>query len=108
MIVVMLGWVLFRSNNLSYAIGYIGRMIGLGKPTDVMYTTMFYLGKYEIFIITLSLLLGIGLHQRIAAGRLTPPRIAEVSSMCGTVILFVLASLSVMTSTYNPFIYFRF
>jgi alginate O-acetyltransferase complex protein AlgI len=110
--VVIVGWVFFRAESLSFALAFLGAMAGAPARAPMPYTVQWYL--------TPELLLALGagivgsmpivpvLAARFAA---SPARTAETWQACGTASLIVLLVASIMqiaARTYNPFIYFRF
>jgi len=101
----VIGWVMFRADNIKYAYDYIRNMFGLTKIHYVAYGTLYYVDRYETIILTAALLCCVPLFSKIL----------EVKNKTGkTVIniwllfLFVLSAATIASSTYNPFIYFRF
>jgi alginate O-acetyltransferase complex protein AlgI len=109
--VVVIGWVFFRSENLSYSLSYIKAMFGLFNYT----TNEYYLAQYLNNKVLLILLLGIVLSTPIF-GVLDRSfkNLRESNNAFNYVeysiifIVFILSLMSLASSTYNPFIYFRF
>lgn len=111
LLVVMIGWVFFRADNLDYAVGYLGVMFGIVKPYNIGFSTLYYLDIFTIFIIVIAI---------IASTRIIPRFVNQLEEKKGQAISFNIAKvlyisilmiiniIFVMTSTYNPFIYFRF
>lgn len=110
MLVIILGWVLFRSPNLSYAWEYIGVMFGLVAPANVGFTVGWYLTS------KIMTMLVIGSFACVPWKRVFPTFFEKISGTnldyavkAGSILmLFIITIMFVMTSTYNPFIYFRF
>jgi alginate O-acetyltransferase complex protein AlgI len=110
-LVVVIGWVFFRSENLSYSLSYIKAMFGLFNYT----TNEYYLAQYLNNKVLLILLLGIVLSTPIF-GVLDRSfkNLRESNNAFNYVeysiifIVFILSLMSLASSTYNPFIYFRF
>lgn len=108
MLVVVIGWVFFRAENLSAAVSYLQSMFGLNSIAGQM--TMYALQDYGVtFILGIICMLPIlhkykvwreksDLHQR--ASYILEPL------LCG--ILLLLGIAFTVSSTYNPFIYFNF
>lgn len=102
MIFVIFGWVLFRSETLSFGIDYIRTMLGLNGNQLISQTTIYYLMEYKVaFIIAIITSMPIypWLNKRFNLQYIKP------------VFLIAMLTISVMyliTSTFNPFIYFRF
>ena len=105
LLIVMIGWVLFRAEDLSYALGYIQRLFGTGTVTKFYFSTGYYLDPYKIFIIGIAIVLSCfswpqKLNTKICS--------SVIVRNCCTVLLLVISIIYVMNATYNPFIYFRF
>ncbi len=108
MLVVVIGWVFFRAENLSAAVSYLQSMFGLNSIAGQM--TMYALQDYGVtFILGIICMLPIlhkykvwreksDLHQR--ASYILEPL------LCG--ILLLLGIAFTVSSAYNPFIYFNF
>ena len=110
LLIVVIGWVLFRSESLSYGIGYILRMVA---PWN------YDLGKMIIFRIGMTPkemtfmvcgLLGCGIMQTVAARlpKLTALWKNSKLELAFLSVLFVYCAIALAAGTYNPFIYFRF
>lgn len=101
----MIGWVIFRAESLGYAIIYIKNMFGLVKPHDVLYPLGYYVDNLEIIIFIAALICAIPTFSKILKVKNTTGRIVLNTWL---LILFMLSTISIASSTYNPFIYFRF
>lgn len=101
-----IGWVMFRSENIKYAYDYLRNMAGLSRVNyEAAYSPGYYVGRYEILILIAAFLCSVPLFSKML----------EVKNKAGRVlinlwllVLFVLSTASIASSTYNPFIYFRF
>jgi alginate O-acetyltransferase complex protein AlgI len=123
-LLVIIGWVFFRSHSLEYAFSYLQALAGFGRGAGIRYYPALYLNK-EVFFALFIGILGIfplfpALRQwyekqKSGPGRtrgklrllltIAGPRI--IYNLYLTLVLF--ASATVMAAgTYNPFIYFRF
>ncbi|HAG68778.1 MAG TPA: membrane-bound O-acyltransferase family protein [Lachnospiraceae bacterium] len=111
MLVVILGWVLFKLEELPKALSYIGAMFGIDGEAYVAFSPRFYLDNRMIVIILAAILAMIP-WKNILAGRAFIPAFAGKLLMPAKrillVILLLLSMMFVVNSTYNPFIYFRF
>ena len=111
MLVVLIGWVFFRADSLAYAWRYLLRMFGILQPTFIRYSFgWFFTPKAAALLAAAcvtSVLPGV---KGVSAGvkRITECRWGKVIARIGLVLLFWYSMALVMTSTYNPFIYFRF
>jgi len=107
MLIVMIGWVMFRSDTLEYAIGYIRRMFGLNKVSMVYYNTGYYVDSYRIFIIIIAIVASIGVFGKINEKLMKYKNYMVIRNII-TLALLSVCNIYVMAATYNPFIYFRF
>ena len=107
MLFVILGWVIFRADSLKDAFVYIGNMFGIGVGGIFNADSLVYLSKYCMYLI-----LGIVccfpvksfLEKTIKPGEDLKK---AVNSIC-VVILFVICLAFIISSDYDPFIYFNF
>jgi alginate O-acetyltransferase complex protein AlgI len=110
--VVLIGWVLFRSVNIAYAILYAKAMFGFGAGTDAEVSPFFYIDRFSLFILLLAALFSMPIAKAFknkALGKLhgheAALSIAYNASIC---FVFLVSSMMILNSNYNPFIYFRF
>jgi alginate O-acetyltransferase complex protein AlgI len=103
MLIVVVGWVFFRSSGLRYALKYIGVMFGFTRPEFVEFTVWFFLNPKIIFMLCLAAVASTPL-LKIAFTSLKhkPVCYGLILALLLVCIVFVTAS------SYNPFIYFRF
>lgn len=120
MLVIMLGWVIFRANDMVQAGAFCKAMIGFGAGNSKMYYPEFYLRADIVTVLILamvcshpllptlkSLVLSVS-EQRGRNGRRCL-RLTWASLRLVTMLATIfLASLFLSSGTYNPFIYFRF
>ncbi len=121
MLVVIVGWVLFRAETLGYGMGYLQAMAGLSLGDSVIHP----LGRYVTPEITLAMVLGF-----VGSAPLVPAvtgRIRAISSegeslfssglmravygsaaVFSLVLLMLMVGMRLASGSYNPFIYFRF
>lgn len=109
--VVIIGWVLFRAPNLGYAVNYLKVMFGIIKPYDVGFSVWYYLNPMVITMLMIACIASIPIPKFININIGTPDehngfRIFIQDAY--VVVLLILSIMFVATSTYNPFIYFRF
>jgi alginate O-acetyltransferase complex protein AlgI len=107
--VVMLGWVFFRIEHLKPSLGYLKRMFTYHGDTslwnaDIEFMVMMVLASFFSFF-TLSSL-GNRIQQKVFFNEYSLRR--HVVMTVVTMLLCVIAAGRITTSTFNPFIYFRF
>ena len=104
LVIVMIGWVFFSSENLTTALQYIGHMFGIGDSSFSNMTALYYLRTNFV------LLLFGGFIS-------TPLPFSILGDFCGKrgvigiLLIFGIFILSIgylVYSSYNPFLYFRF
>ena len=103
---VVLGWVLFRSDSMHSALIYIKSMFGLnGNPLlDGMFTGYF---TQNAILLTIGLILSTPLFKTIKE-KTSSSEVAGYLRSAGLIILFALSVACLVSSSYNPFIYFNF
>jgi alginate O-acetyltransferase complex protein AlgI len=113
LLVVMIGWVLFRAQDLPHALTYLAAMVGGSTASAGIHAALLSLEPLQ----GLALIVGIvGSMPWIAQLRewretLAHP-LASISFSCADVaahmLVFAASVLMLAVGTYNPFIYFRF
>lgn len=100
LIVILVGWVIFKEENSFLLLKYLKAMFSVGlKPTIGGVT--YYLKEYYIEIF-LGIIFSANILKAFEKGKKTIPAISIYF------ILFILSIVSLFSSSYNPFIYFRF
>jgi alginate O-acetyltransferase complex protein AlgI len=109
-LVLIVGWVLFRSPNLQYAGQTLGVMFGFLKPVNTGITLFWFLNAKIAAVLLVAALASVPwkqvfprMYQHIEG---TAARI--ILQDVGFVFLLVLSLILVMSSSYNSFIYFKF
>ncbi len=117
--VIGIGWVLFRADDLSYALHYLKAMSGFGAAGSGQY----YLAQYVDHEVTLTMAIGgvaalpvATLFKRLTRRFVESPRAPNRALAYGISfvhfailsLLFLLSCMAVAVGTYSPFIYFKF
>ena len=109
--VVLIGWVLFRADNLTYAWRYLQRMFGFLSSGFIPYSVNWFLSVKTVLGITacvfVAVIFGLKPMMKIREHWNESLVFGALKTIGLIVILFYSIAL-VMTSSYNPFIYFRF
>ncbi len=119
LLAVMTGWVVFRADTLSQALGYLGAMLGQGAGAPGVIPT----ARYLTGPVGMALVLG----AVLSVTRLRLPRVvlhgprgfpfparlgtalgSNVAADLGLLAMLLMCGLSLAAGNYNPFIYFRF
>jgi alginate O-acetyltransferase complex protein AlgI len=120
LLVVVIGWVLFRSENLSQAASMLSAMFGFapeaGSPFDIR----------TIINLELWIMLGIGVlgalpfaqelgrwreqatAQPVSSRRLFADGVLSIATVVLLAVVLLASSMSLSAGAYNPFIYYRF
>ncbi|MEK8209678.1 MBOAT family protein [Paenibacillus sp. FSL L8-0696] len=110
-LVVLIGWVLFRATNLTEALDYLKVMFGIGRSFDVGFSVGYYLNPLVITVLFLACIASIPVSKYIRENIGEYEEHTVFSMLIQNiyiVILLILCMMFLATSTYNPFIYFRF
>ncbi|MBQ4044647.1 MAG: MBOAT family protein [Clostridia bacterium] len=105
LLAVLIGFVFFRAETLTDAAVYLGTMFTAspaGSPMLLAECLSGYNVSVALFAAVLSLPVVPFVHRKLDA------RISEVVGYAGSVLLFAASVMSLASSTFNPFIYFRF
>ena len=118
LLVVMVSWVFFRAETLTYGLQYLGVMYGVAAADSVY--PLVYIGLDVEFYTTLflALVLSTPLYTTLLKRVDTMPEERQTSMLLpvavpvakccllGSLLLF--SAMNLATGAYNPFIYFRF
>ena len=105
-LIVTVSWVIFRSPDITDAVGYLGAMASVLKQG-----TFLYLRNDQIAAMILGyILIAIPFAKRYQdlADGIVGMRWASDSSLCASMTVLLLAIGKVSAASYSPFLYFRF
>ena len=110
LLVVMIGWVFFRADSLSQGLAYCKSMLGLIPNIQPGFEVGWYLDNYTVFILTVAVLWSTPLLTKIKMAILKGlnRKISDFVEYMGLLLMFFYSVMRVVSSTYNPFIYFQF
>jgi len=100
--VVFFGWLLFRTESLSYALYLLKVIFGFVTPPVLAYQLTYFINSEFVFTVIISLLIVTPLGQKIFN---QAPKLSKIFFL---IFIFVLSLFRLSGDTYNPFIYFRF
>jgi len=108
----VIGWVIFRAENMDYACKYIKNMFGLMPVHDVQYVLAYYVDRYSLCIGLIALICALPVFSKtkdwLQYDGTFKKKAANVFVNIWLILLFVFSVAAIAASTYNPFIYFRF
>ncbi len=107
MFFVIIGWVIFRSDNFSVLKQYLGYMFGIGSNGIVDSMAIDYI-KFSGIALVVGIIASFPIGKFIKEKIKINNNIKDILEMIFVVIIFILSILVCIRSTYNPFIYFNF
>ena len=107
MLAFIIGWVIFRADNMTYATKYIRVMFGM-KHTDMLYKINYFIGSYEILIFVIGIVCAMPIFKNLVLPDDTRKPTYKLALNTYLIGLFIISTAAIAASTYNPFIYFRF
>lgn len=117
LVLILFGWVLFRSETFGFAMEYIQSMLGLNGNAIFEPMTVFYIKEYAVFVVA-AIIFAMPVAQKIRhmyenyiVNRKNSKiiiYILEFSYLSGYILLFLYSIAQVVVGSYSPFIYFNF
>ncbi len=105
--IFVIGWVMFRADNMNYAWKYLMNMFGMLKiqTEEIAYGFAYYVDTVEVIIFIAALLCSVPLFSKMLEIK---NKFGKALINVWLLVLFILSAATIASSTYNPFIYFRF
>lgn len=107
MLLVVIGWVIFRAKDLAAAWSYIKAMFSFGSLPLYDSDTLFYLSNYKFFLI-IGIVCCFPIARAFKKKVNTDKPIWTVISGIAVILIFAVSLTFTIKGTYNPFIYFNF
>lgn len=113
MTLVVIGWIMFRSETLGYAGEYLAVMFGASHQELLSDQAMYYITEYRLEFL-LAIVASTPIYRYIKEKLSTfqtgswVERLEAFASPIVLVSMFLLCIMNLVNSTFNPFIYFRF
>ena len=117
MLVVTLGWVLFKLEELKSALAYIGTMFHIKNNPYTSFSLRYYLDNKMIVLLIFAVLAAVPWAQVLPCrfgSAIAAVSLAESSKPVCIIrravllVLLLLSMIFIVNSTYNPFVYFKF
>lgn len=109
LLIVLIGWVIFRAETLDYALSYIGKMFSFSTGTNQ--TPYLYINSLVVTILIIGVLFSLPIKKHIvkvnSRFNFSIPQYTLIKHL-SYLIIFIASICELAQSTYNPFIYFRF
>jgi len=106
-LVVMIGWVFFRSNNMEQAFHFLSTMSGFSSGTVVYYDLAWFLAPRNVLVIVCGLSFALYPFERFSM-RLDGSVLQMNIKATAAVVIFLYGVALLQVNSFNPFIYFRF
>jgi alginate O-acetyltransferase complex protein AlgI len=107
MLIVIVGWVLFRASSLKAVLEYLSIMFGLTKFKDMTFIYQYFINKKFIFWVIIAIIGSTPIISKVSH-RYKNNKLFQLISMIIISILFIVSMIFIINSTYSPFIYFQF
>jgi alginate O-acetyltransferase complex protein AlgI len=113
--VVLLAWVFFRETDLTRAWHYALSLFGANVGDPVLHHPSLYLSHTTLLALVIAMLGALDVHVRVSRalrvapnGLLLPGGWRGALEVAGLVALMLLVGMHIASTTFSPFIYFRF
>lgn len=103
--VFLIGWVLFRSDSISYAVKYLANMFFIMKPDKIIHSFNYYIDLIVIIGFIAAILCSVPLFKNMLE---VENKYIKLFINLWLLALFFFSTTFIAARTYNPFIYFRF
>ena len=115
LLIITVGWVLFRAESLTQVISYVAAMFGAAPGGMTSGQTIYYLLEFRwelLLAIPAALPIKNWLNRALTRQQAHGSRLADATLVLAPKLmalgLFALSVVTLMSSSFNPFIYFRF
>lgn len=105
MLVVVLGWVMFRADTLPAAAAYFKKMFGLIPDKYAALDLVYYVDGTEMLVFAFAVFLSTPVARNFFN---TQGKFRSAAVQIVMLVLFLISTSMIAAGTYNPFIYFRF
>lgn len=108
MVVVIIGWVMFRAVDMTYAYNYIKVMFGIGNNMFIEPLALKYMKEYLVIFIIAIILCTPSVKIIMKKLEKYNQKFSYILQYIVFIFIFWISIIYTVTSTYNPFIYFNF
>lgn len=107
MLFVIIGWVLFRADSLSFAFDYLKTMFFVSGAEMFDSKTLFFLDNYKFYLIA-GIIACFPIAPKIKEKIKINKNVYEFIASVALLITFIISLTFTIKGSYNPFIYFNF
>ena len=94
---------------MSYGIKFLKIMFGISKNSKIPYSVMYFLDRKVILALLIGLIASVNIFKlNIDKYYESKSFMRNILLNMYSIIILILSYMSILSSTYNPFIYFRF
>ncbi len=106
-LIFVIGWVIFRSDNLKYAWEYILNMFGILNidENNIVYNISYYIDRLDIVTVVIAIICCMPVFKNMLTVK---NKLTATAINIWILFLFIYSTSEIAAGTYNPFIYFRF
>ncbi|MCL1896661.1 MAG: MBOAT family protein [Clostridiales bacterium] len=108
LLIVVIGWVFFRAEGLREAASYLGIMFGAVQPENVGFTVSYYISNKAVIALVIAIIASMPVAKTKLFETISSGAAWKYASPALLLALFFVSIVFVVSSSYNPFIYFRF
>lgn len=110
LVLVMISWVIFRSDNIAASGTYLLAMAGFGDGVETFFGPAYYLNKDRLFFFCIGWVIALAPFEKLSSlqGKLYNPFTSTAGRRALSIALLLLVTIELAGKTFNPFIYFRF
>ncbi|HTB05774.1 MAG TPA: MBOAT family O-acyltransferase [Bacteroidia bacterium] len=106
--VLIISWVFFRIENFNDGLKYLGKLFSFFPGKEFKLSVGTFMNSEYWLALIIAIIFCVPWHRVIVINKLSSKSFLNYAQMAGLLVLFLLSIMSVITDTYNPFIYFRF
>ncbi len=109
--VVMIGWVFFRSESISYSYSFIKMLFSFDFTKSVSYDAFRYINNEFYIYFCAGIIFStpvVPFFKNKIYVNIFSGAFARIAAYCSTIMIFLLSAIYLVKGSYNPFIYFRF
>lgn len=107
---VMISWVIFRSDTITSSGTYLLAMAGMGEGKETFFGLGYYLTNDRLFILCVGWLIALAPFEELGSFKrpLMNPEVFEYGKRALSIAVLLLVTIELAGKAFNPFIYFRF
>jgi len=111
LLVVLIGWVLFRASGLTHGKEFLLSMVGLHNANSYDYLRLrYYLDNWTLCVLIVAIVMATPLPKLVLekAKQKLPEAVCDIAANTLLMLALILCVLQVASNTYSAFIYFQF